>query len=90
MTKDVVPTRSFAKDLKRLARQKKSAAKLEVLVDALSKNTGLPVSARPHKLQGEWADTWECHVEPDWLLLYTYTDTTLTLVRTGSHRDLFS
>ena len=37
-----------------------------------------------------WIGHWDCHIEPDWLLLYKVTDTELTLVRTGSHAELFA
>lgn len=42
-----------------------------------------------HRLTGNWSDYWECHIEPDWLLIYRITETDLILVRTGSHSDLF-
>ena len=44
---------------------------------------------RPHKLGGEYAGHWECHVAPDWLLIWYSTETELVFVRTGTHVDLF-
>jgi mRNA interferase YafQ len=41
-------------------------------------------------LRGEWEGHWDCHVEPDWLLLYKLQPGELILVRTGSHSDLFA
>ena len=55
----------------------------------LRKDEPLPHSARPHKLTGDWKGFWECHVEPDWLLIYDSTDTKVLLAGTGSHPDLF-
>jgi mRNA interferase YafQ len=51
--------------------------------------TPLPASARPHPLKGEWEGYWECHVAPDWLLIYKHSDIELMLARTGTHSDLF-
>ena len=44
---------------------------------------------RPHRLSGQWSESWECHIEPDWLLIWNYRDDALILVRLGSHADLF-
>ena len=44
---------------------------------------------RPHALRGDWSGHLDCHVEPDWLLLYRVTETELIPVRTGSHAELF-
>ncbi len=49
----------------------------------------LAAKHRPHKLKGEWDSFHECHIGPDWLLIYLATDSRLILVRTGSHSDLF-
>jgi mRNA interferase YafQ len=49
----------------------------------------LPQRYRPHKLSGAWRDFMECHLEPDWLLIWREEKDALTLVRTGSHADLF-
>jgi mRNA interferase YafQ len=44
---------------------------------------------RNHKLKGEYIGYWECHIEPDWLLVYKKTETHIIFARTGSHSDLF-
>ena len=49
----------------------------------------LAAKHRPHKLKGEWDSFHECHITPDWLLIYLVTDDRLILVRTGTHSDLF-
>jgi len=55
----------------------------------LMADAALPARCRPHKLSGNYADLWECHIAPDWLLIYDFDDTYLRLYRTGTHSDLF-
>ena len=85
----VLTTTKFEKDFKRVSRQGKDLDKLEAIVDFLQAQSPLPPQCRPHPLRGSWAGHWDCHVEPDWLLLYRVTETELILVRTGSHDQLF-
>ena len=64
---------------------------MQTVVRLLANETPLPERQRDHRLVGDWHDCRECHLEPDWLLIYQI-DTeraTLTLVRTGTHADLF-
>lgn len=82
-------TNAFAKDVKRLAKRKYKLPKLHNTLSALQNNAPLPPAARPHLLQGEWAGAWECHLAPDWLLIYEFDDTEVRLVRTGTYADLF-
>jgi mRNA interferase YafQ len=62
---------------------------LEAIVDLLQQQEQLPPRCRPHPLRGDWTGHWDCHVAPDWLLLYKLTEKNLVLVRTGSHTELF-
>jgi mRNA interferase YafQ len=57
----------------------------------LENNTDLPEKYRAHKLSGKYSDCWECHIKPDWLMIWRQNDQTkvIELVRTGSHSDLF-
>ena len=82
-------TTAFERDLRRIGKQGKDLDKLETVVNILQAREQLPARCRPHPLRGIWAGHWDCHVEPDWLLLYKVTDDVLILVRTGSHADLF-
>ena len=82
-------TTVFERDLRRVNRQGKDLDKLEAIVDILQAEEKLPARCRPHPLRGIWTGHWDCHVEPDWLLLYRVTDEALILVRTGSHAELF-
>ena len=82
-------TTAFERDLRRVNKQGKDLDKLETVVNTLQAREPLPARCRPHPLRGIWAGHWDCHVEPDWLLLYRVTNEALILVRTGSHADLF-
>lgn len=67
-----------------------AASKLSEVLGFLAVDQPLPDRCRPHKLVGEWTGFWECHIEPDWLLVYDLDDPdALTLVATGSHADMF-
>jgi mRNA interferase YafQ len=89
MPLDLLTTARFEKDFRRVRKRGKDLDKLEHIVDLLQAQQPLPVACRPHRLHGSWAGHWDCHIEPDWLLLYRITETALILVRTGSHADLF-
>ena len=82
-------TTAFERDVRRVNRQGKDLNKLEIIVNLLQAQEPLPARCRPHPLRGNWAGYWDCHVEPDWILLYRVTDEALVLVRTGSHAALF-
>ena len=67
-----------------------ASSKLSEVLELLAADQPLPERCRPHKLVGEWMGFWECHIEPDWLLVYDLEDpNVLTLVATGTHADLF-
>jgi mRNA interferase YafQ len=89
MALELRTTTAFERDLRRVNKQGKDLDKLETIVNTLQAQEKLPARCRPHPLRGIWAGHWDCHVEPDWLLLYRVTDEALILVRTGSHADLF-
>ena len=79
----------FRKDLRRVKKRGKDIGKLKQVVQILALGGVLPPKNRDHALSGNYKDFRECHIEPDWLLIYRRTDEQLTLVRTGSHADLF-
>ena len=83
------PTARFKKDLLKASRQGKNIQNLQKILERLATPEPLPPRHRDHKLKGEWRDFRECHIEPDWLLLYCIEGKELILVRTGSHSDLF-
>lgn len=84
-------TSQFRKQLKAAKKRGKDLEKLEVIVDILASDSPLPDQYRDHALSGNWVNHRECHIEPDWLLIYYKQDATLvlSLVATGSHSDLF-
>jgi len=62
---------------------------LAAVVDTLRIPAALPTQNRAHGLHGNWAGYQECHITPDWLLIYRVEDNELQLARTGTHADLF-
>lgn len=87
--KTVRQANSFKRDLKKVKKRAKNLDKLYSIVEKLVKNIELEPHNRPHKLSGNYDDKWECHIEPDWLLVYEITDELVILYRTGTHSDLF-
>lgn len=81
--------RSFRKDYKKLKSSGKDLSKLALVVDTLAAGELLAEHYHEHLLIGDYADHRECHISPDWLLIYQMTETELILVRTGSHSLLF-
>jgi mRNA interferase YafQ len=80
----------FKKDHRRMAKRGAAVQKLNAVLGLLMSDTPLPARHRPHMLSGEWRGFWECHIEPDWLLIYDLNDpAVLALHRTGTHSDLF-
>ena len=75
----------------RMATSEQSIELLEQIVSLLAIGEPLPEKNRDHDLSGEWAGHRECHILPDWLLIYRVEDDVLvlTLTDTGSHSDLF-
>ena len=83
------PTSRFKKDLKKAVRQGRDLKKLENILEKLLIPEPLPPEYKDHKLKGQWQDFRECHIESDWLLIYTISDFELRPARIGSHAELF-
>ena len=81
--------KSFEKDLKRDSKRGKDIDKMRKVMKLLIEEKALPDKFRNHKLKGNFVGYWECHVEPDWLLVYKKTQTEIIFVSTGTHSDLF-
>lgn len=88
---DVVLSNRFKKDLKLAAKRGLDLAELEAVVNRLAAQQPLPDKNRDHTLTGDYIGFRECHIRPDWLLVYRVDgeDLVLFLFRTGSHTDLF-
>ncbi len=82
-------TKQFKKDVNRLKKQKKEIDKLKLVIDTICEGKELEPKYRDHKLIGNYAKARECHIEPDWLLIYELFEDAVKLRRTGSHSELF-
>lgn len=87
----VKSTAQFKKDYKRAIKRGLKIELLESVVELLASGESLPEKNRDHALSGRWSGHRECHILPDWLLIYRIEDgiLVLTLSRTGTHGDLF-
>jgi mRNA interferase YafQ len=85
----VVPTTQFKRELQRQTKRGKDPAKLQAVIELLRQSLPLEPRHRDHPLAGEWKGYRDCHIEPDWLLIYTIKSGELILARTGTHSDLF-
>ena len=87
----LTPSRSgrFKKDYKLMKRRGKDMVKIQQIMKALADEKRLEPRHRDHNLVGPYAGCRECHVEPDWLLIYTVGDDWIRFERTGTHSDLF-
>ncbi|HAJ34752.1 MAG TPA: type II toxin-antitoxin system mRNA interferase toxin, RelE/StbE family [Chloroflexi bacterium] len=82
-------TRQFERDLKLMLKRGKDPEKLKLVMTTLINEEPLPLRHRDHALVGNYRDRRECHVEPDWLLIYKTQADEIIFERTGSHSDLF-
>lgn len=84
-------TTQFKKDLKLAKKQGKDSEKLYSVIEKIAKGEPLDLKYRDHNLTGKYKNCRECHIEPDWLLIYEIINDVLVLVlnRTGSHSELF-
>lgn len=87
----LVTTTQFRKDIKRAKKRGLNLKKLETILDTLQREEPLDEKHRDHALVGNYLGFRECHIEPDWLLVYAIDkgQLILTASRTGSHSDLF-
>ena len=88
---EIVWTSRFKKDYKLAMKRNLRIELLDDVIRTLAKGEPLPEKNRDHALTGDWSGHRECHIAPDWLLLYRVEEglLVLTLTRTGSHSDLF-
>ena len=88
--REIVQTSRFKSDLKKLARSGRyDVEELLDVVELLAGGKLLPDKLMDHSLAGEWRDHRDCHIRPDWLLIYRLEPDRLVLVRTGSHSELY-
>ncbi len=82
--------KQFKKDVKRIQKSGKDMSKLTQVIEKLANGETLETEYRDHALAGNYQSYRDCHLEPDWLLIYQSSETELVLVRIGSHSDLFN
>lgn len=82
----------FKKDYKLIVKRNYDISKLEKVIDLIANEMPLPKEYKNHPLIGNYKGFMECHIEPDWLLIYQIDSGELTLIlsRTGTHSDLFN
>lgn len=85
----VTQTRAIRHDVRRMQKRGKDLTKLFDLIEQLSRGEPLNPKHRPHPLVGNWKPKWNCHIEPDWLLIYEVNEAEVLLARTDSHAVLF-
>lgn len=88
---DVVWTNQFKKDYKLSIKRRLDIDLLDDVIRKLANGKQLPAKNKDHALSGNWSGYRECHIQPDWLLVYRIESNllVLTLTRTGTHSDLF-
>ena len=84
-------TSKFKKDYKRIQKRSYDINLLQEVFSYLRETGEVPAKYKPHKLSGNYNDCWECHIKPDWLLIWIkdIENKDIILVRTGTHSDLF-
>ncbi len=84
-------TSQFKKDVKRAEKRGKDMAQLKAVLELLIDGEPLPPEYKDHPLRGNFAGSRDCHIEPDWVLIYTLAESGshVRFERTGTHSDLF-
>ena len=87
----VIFSTNFKKDYKTIKKRRFKLPKLFKVIAMLANDEPLPAKYRNHALSGKWSGYYECHIAPDWLLVYKKENDilVLTLTRTGTHADIF-
>ncbi len=83
-----ITTKQFEKDVKKAKKQGKEIRKLKQVMKYLIDEVPLPLKNNDHKLTGNYFHHRECHISPDWLLIYKVTKKEIIFERTGSHSEL--
>jgi mRNA interferase YafQ len=87
--KTPVLTSQFKRDVKRCKKRNKDMAKLKAVMNDIIHENPLPPTLKDHPLVGDYKGHRDCHLEPDWVLIYLYKGDEVRFVRTGTHADLF-
>jgi mRNA interferase YafQ len=87
--REIVSPSRFRRDIKRMHKRGADLDKLTNVINHIAEHGEAPADTGPHKLSGDWANAWDCHIAPDWLLIFDVDDDAVALIRTGTHSDLF-
>ena len=84
-------THQFKKDMRKCAKRGLPMDVIAQVINILATTGTLPAEYKPHLLKGDHKGQWECHIQPDWLMIWEQNDNELTLLflQTGTHVDLF-
>jgi len=86
---NIIYTTQFKKDFKKIKKRQKNLSKLTVIIEKLLNKEKLEPKYKNHSLSGKFKNHRDCHIEPDWALIYRITKDQLILERTGSHSEIF-
>lgn len=86
---DIRYSTRFKRDFKACVKRRWNMELLQQVIDTLKIPDRLPQKNMDHELSGNYSGHWECHIAPDWLLIYKQNENELFLYRTGTHADLF-
>ena len=91
MTYEITTTKRFEKEVRLCKKRGYEMQSLRRAIKLLEETGHLPMEYKPHKLKGDLEGTIECHINPDWLLIYEKTEKIklIRLLRTGTHADLY-
>jgi mRNA interferase YafQ len=84
-----IRSNAFKREFKLMTKRGKDPSKFQEVASMLIREIPLQTEHRDHKLQGSYLGSRECHIEPDWLLIYTISGNEIIFERTGTHSDLF-
>ncbi len=84
-----IHTKRFERDVKKIQKQNKNISKLKSIINNLASEKSLESKYKNYKLKENYIGRMECHIEPDWLLIYRVESPKIIFERTGSHSDLF-
>ncbi len=82
-------SKRFDRDMRRIVKRRKDTEKLKIVIRMLIRQEKLDDRYKNHPLKGKYKDCYDCHIEPDWILIYRIEGDAIQFVRTGSHADLF-
>ncbi len=82
-------TKKFGRDLKRMEKRGEDLEKIAAVIRLICDERPLPEKHVDHPLKGEWKGCRDCHIDPDWILIYEPSEGQVLFHRTGTHSDLF-